>query len=79
MGTVKKNLIANILGVTKSGKYIHIDPKKNVNFKKQDHLDAYNAHAKFLMHNLVQKSINEQHRLAMNEHYLLAIRVEERS
>ena len=73
MGNQKQIAVANILGVTKSGKYIHVDPKVNVGFKKQDHLDAYRAHANFLMHNELQKRMTQQHLFAMNEHYLRAV------
>lgn len=71
MGTLRKNI--QYLGTTKSGKYIHPEPQMNEGFKKQDHLDAYQAHAIFLMKNQLIQSHVEQHRLAMNKHYLLAV------
>ncbi len=73
MALLKKNLSANIVGTTRSGKYIHKDVTKNAGFVKQDHLDAYQAFAKFLMNNQFESSIQEKHRHAMNEHYLLAV------
>ena len=70
MTLIRNSLKANILGTTSSGKYIHKEPTKNVGFKKQDHLEAYKAHATYLMNNELVQPVAEKHRLAMNEHYL---------
>ncbi len=71
MESLKENI--TVLGTTRSGKYIHKDPKQNEGFKKQDHMDAYRAHAKFLMHNQLAHTSLESHLQAMNEHYLRAV------
>lgn len=65
-----------ILGTTQSGKDIFKEPSKNIDFRKQDHLDAYNAHALYLMQNELAAHALEKHRSAMNEHYLRAANLE---
>jgi hypothetical protein len=76
MKNAEQNTAVYVLGVTKTGKTIYEDPKMNADFKRQDHLDAYRAHAQFLMHNLSLDCIKKQHLSAMNEHYLQAVRME---
>lgn len=71
MKQTNKNI--NILGTTRSGKYIYKEPSINEQFTKQDHLDAYCAHAKFLMHNQLLHTQLDSHKKAMNEHYLKAV------
>lgn len=73
MALIKKNLTANIVGTTRTGKYIHKNDELNVGFKKQEHLDAYYAFARLLMANEFEQTIQEKHRTAMNQHYLAAV------
>lgn len=62
------------IGTTSSGKEIYSNPKHNLDFAKEDHMDAYRAHAKALMSKHID---NKGHREAMNAHYMEAMKLDD--
>jgi len=69
-----KKAKADVIGTTSSGKSININPghETHAKFTKEDHRDAYKAHAKAITTHNPYKSTSaalDQHKTALNHHF----------